>query len=93
MQVRGSTLALKPRADVTKSPKQGHQWPTKRTDALQKLKKKFTFVCATIDTIINFDADTNADVRMNAVACVRSLAISSGMLHASFMRFFGCVLL
>ena len=30
MQVRGSTLALKPRADVTKSPKQGHQWPHKK---------------------------------------------------------------
>ena len=24
---RGSTLALKPRADVTRSPKQGYQWP------------------------------------------------------------------
>ena len=24
---KGSTLALKPRADVTRSPKQGYQWP------------------------------------------------------------------
>ena len=34
-------LALKPRADITRSPKQGYQWPTKRTYVLQKfiLKK------------------------------------------------------
>ena len=25
----GSTVALKPRADVTRSPKQGYQWPHK----------------------------------------------------------------
>ena len=68
----------------------GISGPTKRTDALQKLKKKFTLVCATIDTMIDFDADTNADVRMNAVACVRSLAISSGMLIFIY-AYFGCV--
>ena len=27
---KGSTLALKPRADVTRNPKQGYQWPHKR---------------------------------------------------------------
>ena len=26
-----STLALKPRTDITRSPKQGYQWPMKRT--------------------------------------------------------------
>ena len=26
----GSTLALNPRADVTRSPKQGYQWPHKK---------------------------------------------------------------
>ena len=30
------TLALKPRGDVIRSPKQGYQWPHKRTHALQK---------------------------------------------------------
>ena len=29
MKARGSTLALKPRAEVTRSPKQGYQWPHK----------------------------------------------------------------
>ena len=29
-QARGSTLALKPRADVTWSPEQGYQWPHKK---------------------------------------------------------------
>ena len=27
---KGSILALKPRADITNSPKQGYQWPNKR---------------------------------------------------------------
>ena len=31
------TLALKPEGDVTRSPKQGYQWPTKKTDVLQKI--------------------------------------------------------
>ena len=34
------TLALKPRGDVTRNPKQGYQWPQKRTCVRQKLKKK-----------------------------------------------------
>ena len=49
-QARESTLALKPRADVTGSPKQGHQWPHKKdlcpTKILKKRKKlasKFIF--------------------------------------------------
>ena len=31
-----STLALKPRKDITGSAKRGYQWPTKRTQVLQK---------------------------------------------------------
>ena len=34
------TLALKPREDVTRSPKQGVSGPTKRTHVLQKFKLK-----------------------------------------------------
>ena len=34
------TLALKPRGDITRSPKQGYQWPQKWTCVQQKLKKK-----------------------------------------------------
>ena len=34
-EARRSTLALKPREDVTRSPKQGISGPTKRTDVLQ----------------------------------------------------------
>ena len=32
------TLALKPRGDITRSPKQGYQWPHKWTCVQQKLK-------------------------------------------------------
>ena len=31
MRTRQPTLALKPRGDVTRNPKQGYQWPQKRT--------------------------------------------------------------
>ena len=31
------TLALKPRGDVTRNPKQGYQWPQNRTCVRQKL--------------------------------------------------------
>ena len=38
----GSTLALKPRGDITRSPKQGYQWPHKKDSCPPKniLKKK-----------------------------------------------------
>ena len=37
---KGSILALKPSADVTRSPKQGYQWPHKKDLCLPKIKKK-----------------------------------------------------
>ena len=37
MQIRQPTLALKPRGDVTRNPKQGYQWPQKWTCVRQKL--------------------------------------------------------
>ena len=39
------TLALKPGEDVTRSPKQGYQWPQKWTCVQQKLKKKNLLTC------------------------------------------------
>ena len=35
---KGSTLALKSRANVTRSPKQGYQWPHERDLCPQKIK-------------------------------------------------------
>ena len=35
-----STLVLKPRPDVTRSPKQGHQWPHKKDSCPTKIFKK-----------------------------------------------------
>ena len=42
---KGSTLTLKPRAGITRSPKQGNQWPHKKDMFPPKeiLKKKFSF--------------------------------------------------
>ena len=40
MQVRKSTLALTPRADLTRSPKQGYQCPHKKDCCPAKIKKK-----------------------------------------------------
>ena len=42
MWIRQPTLALKPRGDVTRNPKQAYQWPQKRTCVRQKLFKKNT---------------------------------------------------
>ena len=39
-EVRGPTLALKPRTDITRCPKQGTSGPTKSTDVLQIFFKK-----------------------------------------------------
>ena len=36
VQIRVPTLALKPRGDITRSPKQRYQWPTKKSYFLQK---------------------------------------------------------
>ena len=35
-----STLALKPRADITRSPQQGYQWPQEKDLCPPKIKKK-----------------------------------------------------
>ena len=37
---KSGNLALKPGADITGSPKQGYQWPTKRTMYSQNVFKK-----------------------------------------------------
>ena len=45
---KGSTLALKPRADITRSQKQGYQWPHKKNSCHSKKfkkKKNLTFSC------------------------------------------------
>ena len=39
-QARESTLALKPMADVTRSPKPGYQWPHKKDLCPTKILKK-----------------------------------------------------
>ena len=39
-----STLALKPRADVTRSPKQGYQWPHKKHMCPPKIWKKEVYI-------------------------------------------------
>ena len=38
----GSILALKPRGDVTRSPKQGYQWPHEKDLCPPKIFKKYT---------------------------------------------------
>ena len=40
MRIRQPTLALKPRGDVTRNPKQGYQWPHRRTIVRQKFKNR-----------------------------------------------------
>ena len=39
-RIRLPTLALKPKEDITRSPKQGYQWPHKKDLCPPKLKTK-----------------------------------------------------
>ena len=44
------TLALKPRGDVTRSPKQGYQWPHKKDSCSPKIfLKKLHMICLPFD--------------------------------------------
>ena len=43
VRIRLPTLALKPRGDVTKSPKHGYQWPDKKEKGKFFFKKLLTF--------------------------------------------------
>ena len=57
---KGSTLTLKPRADVTRSPKQGHQWPHEKDLCPPKLKKNVTFYLSTVsDTRFHVEEPKN----------------------------------
>ena len=60
MQVRESTLALKPRADVTRSPKQGYQWPHKKDLCPTKIlkKKKASFLPTSSESQLCFIVKT-----------------------------------
>ena len=51
VQIRLLTLALKPRGDVTRSPKQWYQWPNKRTCVHQKCKKSFEQECILVGCV------------------------------------------
>ena len=42
---KGSTLALKPRGDATRSPKQGYQWPHEKDLCPPKIFKKKSIGC------------------------------------------------
>ena len=52
MRIRQPTLALKPRGDVTRNPKQGYQWPQKWTCVRQKVRKKKKYMaCSRITAL------------------------------------------
>ena len=45
---KGCTLTLKPRADITRSPKQGHQWSHKKDFLISTLLQHIAFTAFTI---------------------------------------------
>ena len=75
MQIRQPTLALKPRGDVTRNPKQGYQWPQNRTCecVCQKyLKKKKSFVVTLLIELILSPLRDFCDI-----ACGREIPMSN----------------
>ena len=57
MQIRLSTLALKSRGDVTRSPKQGYQWPHKKDSCPPKILKNKKKNCVEVFILLR---DTDA---------------------------------
>ena len=55
------TLALKPRGDITRSSKQGYQWPQKWTCVQQKILKKTTICKATLLQLMGLTYTTNTE--------------------------------
>ena len=54
VQMRETTLDLKPKADITRSQKQGYQWLTKRTYVLQNFLKKYVGCCCVLNYFWQF---------------------------------------
>ena len=57
---KGSNLTLKPRADITRSPKQRHQWPHRKVLCLKKnfKKKEKKIIQCLIPTMESFTAQS-----------------------------------
>ena len=54
-QARESTLALKPRADITRSPKQGYQWPYEKDMCPTKILKKTKRIMSLIVILVSVE--------------------------------------
>ena len=63
MQTRGSTLALKTRADITRSPKQRYQWYHKKV-YIPKNKEFEKLSCKTIYTVQRRHLSINHDLQL-----------------------------
>ena len=74
MQVRESTLVLKPRADVTRSSKQGYQWPHKKDLCPTKFFKKIAFILK--DCRGGTKWDPESDVQVNCVQGLQGTAMA-----------------
>ena len=56
IRIRRPTLALKPRGDVTRNPKQGCQWPQKRTCVSAKVANQYNdyiHISISLDCMLN----------------------------------------
>ena len=60
----GSTLALKPRGDVIRSPKQGYQWPHKKNSCPPKIykKKKLSLRNIKVNVAIHYNIEYSRSV-------------------------------
>ena len=59
--------ALKPRGDITRSPKQGYKWPLKRTHVLQNLKISIANKCEERrNVLISFPKEASPVVKPRA---------------------------
>ena len=83
---KGSTLGLKPRADITRSPKPGYQWPHEKDlcpPPLKKPKKKTEYFTA-ITVVIRHKRSTFGN---NCLLLIYTIAVSwQGPSHIHFVE-------
>ena len=76
-----SILALKARADVTRSPKEGYQWPHKRTYVLQKNVDSYHFVL--IDKISRNEEfhSGGSSAKIYVLSCAKLMVTSDSIMQ------------
>ena len=88
VQIRLPTLALKPRCDITRSPKQEYQWPLKDTcppKCFKKRLKKKTFISSVITSMQMCSREKRVHLKIQMIR-PREMTLQTRMVRRMVMR-------